>query len=173
MEADLSVARLSQLAGFVAYPAMSFAPSGILFTVAGSAAALSTGVRPALQSIALAVYSSQGGKESGRLFGALTVLQALGTSVFGPGLLGFAYWHTVGWLSQALFFVAAGTSAIGFLLLQFVRLPDQDDTRDGEESVDDEENEIRASSPREEMLIDAASIDGGTQPGKHTVAAQE
>jgi len=33
---------------------------------------------PAVQSVALALYVQQGNKESGRLFGALSVLQALG-----------------------------------------------------------------------------------------------
>lgn len=120
---------------------MAFSPTGLLFTGAAALSALGAGTRPAMQSLALDAYTRQGGTEAGRLFGALSVLQALGTSVLGPLLFGLVYACTVGWVPQALFVAAAALPALTFALLSFLR-PRKDSS-------------VRAESPSSENDGDA------------------
>lgn len=47
------------------------------FTFFGMLGAFGGGFAPAIQSVALEIYTQRGGTEAGRLFGALSVLQAL------------------------------------------------------------------------------------------------
>jgi hypothetical protein len=58
---------------------MMVASSGTLFACGGFLQALGVGYSPAVQAFALEVYSRRGGKgEAGKLFGAISVVQALG-----------------------------------------------------------------------------------------------
>jgi len=56
---------------------MGLAPTPLSFTVFGMLSAMGAGFSPAVQSVTLAMYSRKGGTEVGRLFGALSVVQAL------------------------------------------------------------------------------------------------
>jgi hypothetical protein len=53
------------------------APTAIMFTVATTVGSMGAGFSPAIQSVALGLYRRKGGTESGKLFGALSVVQAL------------------------------------------------------------------------------------------------
>ena len=75
---ELGVARVSLIAEIVAYVLMGLAPTGTTFAMFGVIAAFGVGFSPAIQTCALALYASKGGTETGRLFGALSVVQALG-----------------------------------------------------------------------------------------------
>ena len=57
---------------------MATAKTGLLFTVYTMLDSLSAGYMPAVQSLALGIYASRGGQETGKLFGGLSVVQALG-----------------------------------------------------------------------------------------------
>ncbi|KAG6897131.1 hypothetical protein C0992_003911 [Termitomyces sp. T32_za158] len=74
---DLRLARVSLFVEVVSYTLMALAPSALAFTGFSIMASLGAGLNPALQSVSLALYHRRGGTESGRLFGALSVLQAL------------------------------------------------------------------------------------------------
>ena len=74
---DLNLARASILVHIVAYTSMGLAQSAILFGLCGAFNALGAGFSPAAQSVALALYAKRGGVEIGRLFGALSLIQAL------------------------------------------------------------------------------------------------
>jgi len=75
---DLGLARVSVAIGAMSYTCMGLAPSALAFTVFGMMNSVGMAFSPAVQSVAMALYVQQGNKESGRLFGALSVLQALG-----------------------------------------------------------------------------------------------
>jgi hypothetical protein len=75
---DLGLARASVLIEVVTYTGMGLAPMALAFTAFGMFGSLGSAFSPAMQSAALALYMQRGNKESGRLFGALSVLQALG-----------------------------------------------------------------------------------------------
>ncbi|KAG6833090.1 hypothetical protein H0H87_011501 [Tephrocybe sp. NHM501043] len=74
---DLSLARVSLFIEVISYTLMALAPTALAFTAFSMMASMGAGLNPALQSIALALYRRRGGTESGRLFGALSVLQAM------------------------------------------------------------------------------------------------
>lgn len=76
---DLSIARISLVLDIVALLVMMVASSGTLFACGGFLQALGVGYSPAVQAFALEIYSRRGGKgEAGKLFGAISVVQALG-----------------------------------------------------------------------------------------------
>ena len=74
---DLNLARGSVLADIVSYVLMGLAQSPILFAFGASFGAFGAGFYPAAQSVALALYSRNGGIEIGRLFGGVSLIQAI------------------------------------------------------------------------------------------------
>jgi hypothetical protein len=74
---DLGLARVSLFFYMLTYICMSLTTTPKAFTIFGMSNALGDGFSPAVQSVALELYLRQGGTESGRLFGALSVIQAL------------------------------------------------------------------------------------------------
>lgn len=74
---DLNLARVSLFLDLLSFLGMGLATRSGLFTLFGVLGAFAAGFAPAVQSVALALYSRRGGTEIGRLFGALSVLQAL------------------------------------------------------------------------------------------------
>ncbi|KAJ7729399.1 major facilitator superfamily domain-containing protein [Mycena maculata] len=138
---DLALARFSILIDIATYAILPFAPTGIvfiLFTILGSFGA---GLAPAVNSVALELYTRKIGKnallETGKLFGALGVVQAVFAQVLGPSMYGLIYAATVATFPQTTFFVALGNSVVAFALLAFVRLPpEKTASRDIEDLVD-------------------------------------
>lgn len=117
---DLALARTSLLIECVAFSILTLATTGFAFTVPTILSSLGAGTRPALQSLALDAYTRRGGTEAGRLFAALSVLQALGTSILGPLVFGFVYILTVERAPWALFVAVALMPGIAFAILLFV-----------------------------------------------------
>lgn len=78
---DLNLARFAVLLDVVSYSLMGFANSGLLFTVFTLLSSLGAGFSPAVQSVALELYSRRGETETGKLFGALSVANALGSVI--------------------------------------------------------------------------------------------
>ncbi|KAJ6567068.1 hypothetical protein B0H19DRAFT_1067311 [Mycena capillaripes] len=60
--------------------------------------------------------------ELGKLFGALSVLQAV-CNTLGPPMYGFIYWKTVSTNPRIILFVAVGNSVFALVFLAFVRVP--------------------------------------------------
>ena len=60
-----------------AYLLLPLALNPIMFTVYTIVGCLGTGFSPAVQSVAMGLYTHQGGTELGKLFGALSVMSAL------------------------------------------------------------------------------------------------
>lgn len=74
---DLALARVSLLIEMVAYTLMASAHSGTLFTAYSALGASGAGFGPAINSVAATLYSRRGGRELGKLFGALSVVQVI------------------------------------------------------------------------------------------------
>jgi MFS family permease len=66
----------------ISYTLVGLASTPVAFTLFTLMGSLGGGFFPATQSVALELYSRRGEKETGRLFGALSVLQALGSVHF-------------------------------------------------------------------------------------------
>ena len=75
---DLNTARVSLVMEFISYTLMAKAKTGTMFTVYTALGCLGAGFLPAIQSLALWIYAGRGGEETGKLFGGLSVVQALG-----------------------------------------------------------------------------------------------
>jgi len=73
---DLGLAKLSLVVDIISFLCMGLARTGREFTIFGVFGAFGLGFNPAMQSVTLALYTRRGGTESGRLFGALSVIQA-------------------------------------------------------------------------------------------------
>ncbi len=74
---DLGLARVSLFIDIISYALLGFTTSPLVFTLSSMLGSMGTGFSPAVQSVALELYTQRGGTESGRLFGALSVIQAL------------------------------------------------------------------------------------------------
>ena len=74
---DMILAQVSMAIEVIAYGAMGLSSSGLPFVISSVFLWIGSAVNPAVQSVALAIYTRNGGTESGRLFGALSVVQAL------------------------------------------------------------------------------------------------
>ncbi|OBZ69347.1 hypothetical protein A0H81_10787 [Grifola frondosa] len=147
--ADLKLARASLLIDMAAYVLMPLSTSAALFCTASVVSAFGMGFAPAVQSVALALYTRRGGKESGKLFGALSVVQAMCSQIFGPFLFGVTYAKTVATFPKAIFLLAATVVSLSFVFLALVRLPK--DTGDLEGQVVDESTPLLG---REETLVE-------------------
>ncbi|KAG6865398.1 hypothetical protein C0991_002892 [Blastosporella zonata] len=134
---ELSIARVSLFIEVVSYTLMAFAPTALAFTGFSMVASMGAGLNPALQSVALALYRRRGGTESGRLFGALSVIQSMSSQIISPAMYGLVYTKTVATFPRAIFFLSTATIACSFALLAFVRLPRRD-TPPSENDVEDE-----------------------------------
>ncbi|TFK72774.1 MFS general substrate transporter [Pluteus cervinus] len=119
---DLGLTRISVLIEVVGALFMGLAPTALWFTISGIVGSFGAGFSPAIQSVALAIYTRQGGSESGRLFGALSVLQALGSQIIGPFAYGLVYVNTVATYPRAVFFVTVAAMSFSFILTTFVGL---------------------------------------------------
>lgn len=124
------------------FPAPTFVLISVLLT-------LGAGTSPALNSLALALLPDK--SATGRLFGALSVIHALGSSLLGPIVFGELFATTVGIYAPTVFAVAAFLPAIGLLALTFVKLDRGVQLGDerGVEAVEQGQKKIRRSaSPR-------------------------
>jgi len=87
---DLNVALVSLFIEAISFTLSGLAPTSLQFILFSMMSSFGAGFSPAMQSIALDLYSRRGGKEIGRLFGAWSVLQAL--------LLLTDYWSSPLWV---------------------------------------------------------------------------
>ncbi|KAJ7636927.1 MFS general substrate transporter [Roridomyces roridus] len=124
---DLALARVSILIDMVTFAILPFAPTGSVFTLFIMLGSFGYGLQAAVNSVALALYAAKVGPgkplETGKLFGAMSVLQAVFANVLGPFMYGAVYAKTVATFPTALFFVALGNTVVAFVLFAFVRLP--------------------------------------------------
>ncbi|KZT09660.1 MFS general substrate transporter [Laetiporus sulphureus 93-53] len=144
---DLALARVSLLIEMVAYTLMASAHTGTLFTAYSALGASGAGFGPAINSVAATLYSRRGGRELGKLFGALSVVQVICSQILGPFLYGVMYMSTVATFPRAVFFLSVGSLTVSFVLLSCIRLP-KDTGASGDE-------ESRAPPHRESTLVDA------------------
>ncbi|KII88321.1 hypothetical protein PLICRDRAFT_41492 [Plicaturopsis crispa FD-325 SS-3] len=158
---DLSLALASLAVDVVTYTLMGLANSSLPFTVATMLSSLGAGFGPAAQSVALDLYVHRegGSRETGKLFGALSVVNALSAQIVGPALFGLTYVKTVATMPKAVFFVSVANVAVSFVLLSFVRLPKSE-----VESADVEEQAQRHG--QDETLVDVGVDDGGARNAK-------
>ncbi|KAH6918262.1 major facilitator superfamily domain-containing protein [Coprinopsis sp. MPI-PUGE-AT-0042] len=126
---ELIVVRVSIVVEIVAYSLMGLASTGSAYAMSAVLAALGVGLSPALQTVALAMYARKGGSETGRLFGALSVVQALSSQVLGPTIYGLVYMKTVAFFPRAIFIVSVTGLFLSLLSISFVSLPKDEELK--------------------------------------------
>ncbi|KIK63023.1 hypothetical protein GYMLUDRAFT_57781 [Collybiopsis luxurians FD-317 M1] len=111
-----------------------------LFVFANGFGTLSSGFYPAGQSLALCIIQArqlmeesvpgdgnvpdpEQGASAGKLFGALSIVQAVGHMILGPLLFGLVYGNTVAYLPKAIFVVGSGILAVCLLCAFLIRNP--------------------------------------------------
>ncbi|KAJ7905702.1 major facilitator superfamily domain-containing protein [Mycena olivaceomarginata] len=153
---DLSLARISLFIEVIAYGAMPFAATGYGFTGLTVLSSFGSGFNPAVQSAAMELYTKRMGAsvEAGKLFGGMSVIQALAGQILGPSIYGLVFYKTVATFPKAIFWVSVASVCISFVCLSLVRLP-TDIRIDAEE-----ESHIPDHGVRDATLVE---IDGDSQ----------
>ncbi|KAF7973488.1 hypothetical protein HWV62_14980 [Athelia sp. TMB] len=143
MSFDLLLTRLSFILEIISHTSVACLPNPAsqpttyqqsIFIVASSLSSFSAGVVPGIQSLALCITQSRalaitkaGGVVhevgTGKLFGALSVLQAAGQMIIGPMLFGVIYSKTVADFPDAIF-ATAGAFCIASLSFVLMIRPD-------------------------------------------------
>ncbi|KAH8116885.1 MFS general substrate transporter [Phellopilus nigrolimitatus] len=124
---DLGLARASLVLEAVCYSFIPLAPSAHMFLVFGMLVSWGGGFNPAVQALALELYTrrsrKQGGAETGRLFGAMSVVQVMCAQIIGPAIFGLTYMKTVATYPRAIFWVSSGSMIVSLIFICLVRLP--------------------------------------------------
>lgn len=162
---DLLTARLSLAAEWTGYIALAVIITPKAFIIVTCWLALGGGFVPAVKSLALALsqessrnpspseqqaYGSveageptqPAASETGRLFGAFSVLQALTSQIIGPALFGAVYVNTIGNAPRAIFWVSVGCTAVSLTALGMVRLKKEGAAEESEDDARDEESRL-------------------------------
>ncbi len=88
---DLALAKVSLFVEVAGYTGLCIASDAVTFTAFTMMGSFGSGFGPAVSSVALALYLQRGGVESGKLFGAMSVVQSLWyvsfTTVLSPVLV--------------------------------------------------------------------------------------
>ncbi|KAI0326045.1 hypothetical protein GY45DRAFT_161821 [Cubamyces sp. BRFM 1775] len=124
MHFDLSLIRGSLLIDLLSHSLVALSPahaSQALFVGATSLSSFGAGLVPAMNSLALCIMQGRGEDDTGKLFGAFSVLQAIGQMILGPILFGIIYTQTVANFPKAIFAVAAGILLVSLAVLCLVR----------------------------------------------------
>ncbi|KAF7330890.1 MFS general substrate transporter [Mycena venus] len=115
-----------------------FQRSQALFVLSSWIATWGAGLIPAIHSLALCIIQARALLEAGsgedvapvvldastgKLFGALAVLQAIGQMILGPALFGLIYYGTVATFPKAVFATAMGILFVALLATLLVRNP--------------------------------------------------
>ncbi|KAJ7581089.1 major facilitator superfamily domain-containing protein [Mycena floridula] len=101
---------------------ISTSSSAVFFTL-GIVTSLGAGLPPAVQALALELYMRKGGIESGRLFGAMSVVQSLSSQIIAPSVYGLVFMNTVATFPKAFMLVSLGSLMLALFLLCLVRIP--------------------------------------------------
>ncbi|KAF8583727.1 MFS general substrate transporter [Ramaria rubella] len=134
---DLLVAKVSAVVDILSHVLATLAliSSEALFVGFTTISSFGAGMTPALQSVAMSTLylregggqnnegPSKGGAEVGKLFGAFSVVQAVGSMILGPMLFGTVYSTTVRSYPKAIFVVAAGLLLVSLAMLLLIRPP--------------------------------------------------
>jgi len=153
---DLALARVSAAVEILSYAAMIFASSGGVFVVASMFTAFGGGSGPAMSSLAPALFALKGGKELGKLFGAIGVVQAICSQILGPFVYGMIYMNTVATFPKAMFYVTVAMFSLACVVLSLIQLRDPADVVS---IVEEQPTSVpRPDMEREDTLVDVTPV---------------
>ncbi|KAH8106787.1 MFS general substrate transporter [Cristinia sonorae] len=156
---DLTLVRVSIVIEFLSMIAIPFTSSPLIFTAFSILGSFGSGHAPAAQSVSLALYAQRGGVESGKLLGALGVLQIVSSQVLGPAIFGLVFVKTIATMPTAIFFLSSAVIALSFIFSLCVRLPKP--VQDAEEAstgnVGHQQDETLVDDSVPVVVVDAPS----------------
>ncbi|CAE6411238.1 unnamed protein product [Rhizoctonia solani] len=117
---DLLVARLSIAMDFWSYFLLCWATSATGFVLTTALSSFGGGTNPALQSLALGTLGGNE-KDIGKLFGALSMLGAISSTILSPLIFGSLYSLTVAVFPKAIFAVATAILTVALVFLALVQ----------------------------------------------------
>jgi len=166
---DLGLARFSLALEVVCYTVIPLAMYPLTFTALSMFASFGGGFNPAVQALALELFSRRAGGSgegaNGRLFGALSVVQAMSSQIIGPAVFGITYMKTVAVFPKTIFFVSSGCITLAFICLSLVRIDKHVHPKDQEAVV----GNLRTHTvDREETLVDTSVLEERNVASKKT-----
>jgi hypothetical protein len=127
---DLYTVRASLMIELIPYCLLALNPSATQFVILSTLVTFGSATGPAANSLALSLIPSS--REAGRLFGALGVIQALGSTIISPLMFGTLFASTVGWYAPTIFVLAVGLLIVALILFFCMRVePRQGDEERG------------------------------------------
>ncbi|QRV90180.1 major facilitator superfamily transporter [Ceratobasidium sp. AG-Ba] len=117
---DLRVARISMCLEFLSYFLLCSSSSQHAFVLTTALSAFGGGTSPAMQSLALGILGPNQEADTGKLFGALSMLSSIASTVLSPMVFGSIYSLTVAAFPKAIFVVATAVLMVALLLLALV-----------------------------------------------------
>ncbi|KDQ15965.1 hypothetical protein BOTBODRAFT_31419 [Botryobasidium botryosum FD-172 SS1] len=116
---DLRVARVSFVIELASYIAATASNSPLGFVISTSLTSFGGGAGPAAQSLALCLLPNPK-EDSGKLFGAISMMQAISSGVLGPIAFGLVYSMTVAHFSKTIYVFTAGILFASLVLLSLM-----------------------------------------------------
>ncbi|OCF61558.1 hypothetical protein L486_01210 [Kwoniella mangroviensis CBS 10435] len=158
---DLLTVRIALALETVPYLLLALSPSPMGFVVLSMLLTLGGPSNPAANSLALSLLPDS--NQSGRLFGALSVLHALGANLISPLMFGTVFASTVGTYAPTIFAIAAGSLILAQICMAFVRLDRHKSTGSG--SGVEEDLGGRGRSRRVKRVSSSSFSVGGSGSG--------
>lgn len=162
---DLYTIRLSLLFEALMFCILALGVSPELFVVLSILLTFSSGHSPAANSLALTLVGDS--RQSGRLFGGIAVIQALGASLVGPLMYGGLFSATVATFAEGIFVMAACGQFVAFVLFMCVRLPEGKE----EETKAERGRSKRVKTVRSSSVGPYTAVEGDAR-GKSAVRGQ-
>ncbi|ORX39460.1 major facilitator superfamily domain-containing protein [Kockovaella imperatae] len=127
---DLVTVRVCMFIEFTGWTLLAFGQNARNYVLCSMVITLGSATGPALNSLALSLIPSQA--EAGRLFGAISVISAVGATLISPLIFGNLFAVTVGWYAPTIFVLCAFIMGCAQLCISLIRLETPDETRNAE-----------------------------------------
>jgi MFS family permease len=118
---DLVIARCCMAIELIPYIVIATNVNSTTFVLMTMLTTFGSPCGPSINSLALSLIPNS--SEAGRLFGGLSVLHTIGSSLISPVLFGTLFSYTVGWYAPTVFIVPAVILCIAQVFLALVKLP--------------------------------------------------
>ena len=105
------------------YVGLALNVSATVFVVLSVFLTLGSASNPLFNSFILALLPTS--HEAGRLFGAISVIDSIGSSLISPVIFGNLYAYTVGFYAPSFFALGAVMVFIALLFVMLIRLPEE------------------------------------------------
>ena len=122
---DLVTVRICMFAEFCGWTLLAFGQNARNYVLCSMVITLGSATGPALNSLSLSLIPSQA--EAGRLFGAISVVSAIGATLISPLIFGNLFALTVGWYAPTIFVLCAFIMGCAQICISLIKLEGPDE----------------------------------------------